>query len=59
MYPEESMSDKADPCHLGGCIMSPIWLQQAAEAEAVVLSQHTPAAPVPLQPAQPSSFPSS
>lgn len=57
MYPEGSMSDKPDSFHLGGCIMSPIWLQQPAEAEAMVLSEHNPATPVPLQPAQPSPSP--
>lgn len=53
------MSDKPDPFHLGECIMSPIWLQQSAEAEALVLSRTPPPAPVSPQPAQPSSSPGS
>lgn len=59
MYPEGSMSDEPDPFHLGRCIMSPIWLQQSAEAEAMVLARTPPPAPVSHQPARPSSSPES
>lgn len=51
VYPEGSVSDKPDLFHLGGGLRSPIWPQ------AVVLSQHTLPAPVPLQPSQSSSSP--
>lgn len=33
MYPEGSMSDKTDPFHLGGGLMSPIWPQLSSAPE--------------------------